>query len=74
VPRQTSKMTATIDVLLDEACDPLYEAVVECTEEAIVNSLCMAEEMRGQSGHVAPALPLDKLTDILRKYRKAFFG
>ena len=61
-------------MLLDEACDPLYEAVIECTEEAIVNSLCMADEMRGQSGHVAPALPLDKLTDILRKYRKAFFG
>jgi D-aminopeptidase len=74
VPRQTSKMTATIDVLLDEACDPLYEAVVECTEEAIVNALCMAEEMRGQSGHVAPALPLDKLSEILRKYRKAFSG
>ena len=52
--------------------DPLYEAVVECTEEAIVNALCMAEEMRGQSGHVAPALPLDKLTEILRNYRKAF--
>jgi D-aminopeptidase len=74
VPRQASKMKATIDVLLDEACDPLYEAIVECTEEAIVNSLCMAEEMRGQSGHVAPALPLDKLTEILRKYRKAFAG
>ena len=40
-------MTATLDVLLDEACDPLYEAVVECTEEAIVNALCMADEMRG---------------------------
>jgi D-aminopeptidase len=52
----------------------LYEAVVECTEESIVNSLCMAEEMRGQSGHVAPALPLDKLADILRKYRQAFSG
>ena len=65
-------MTATIDVLLDEACDPLYEAVVECTEEAIVNALCMAEEMKGQSGHVAPALPLDRLSDILGKYRKAF--
>ena len=74
VPRETSKMTATIEVLLDEACDPLYEAVVECTEEAIINSLCMAEEMRGQSGHVAPALPLDKLTEILRNYRKAFAG
>ena len=72
VPRETRKMTAEIEVLLDEACDPLYEAVVECTEEAIVNSMCMAEEMRGQSGHVAPALPLDGLVDILRKYREAF--
>jgi D-aminopeptidase len=72
VPRLTSKMTATIEVLLDEACDPLYEAVVEGTEEAIVNSLCMADEMRGQSGHVAPALPLDKLADIMRKYQTAF--
>jgi D-aminopeptidase len=72
VPRQTSRMTATLDVLLDEACDPLYEAVVECTEEAIVNSLCMADEMRGQSGHVAPALPLDRLSDVLRRYRQAF--
>jgi len=74
VPRETTKMTATIDVLLDEACDPLYEAVVECTEEAIVNALCMAEEMRGQSDHVAPALPLDRMSEILRKYRKAFAG
>src|SRR3954469_24332464 len=72
VPRQTSKMTATLDVLLDEACDPLYEAVVECTEEAIVNALCMSDEMRGQSGHVAPALPLDRLCETLQKYRQAF--
>ena len=35
-------MTAKIEVLLDNACDNLYEAVVECTEEAIVNSMCMA--------------------------------
>ena len=47
VPRAATRMTATIEVLLDEACDPLYEAIVECTEEAIVNSLCMANEMRG---------------------------
>jgi D-aminopeptidase len=72
VPRETSKMTATLEVLLDDACDPLYEAVVECTEEAIVNSLCMADEMRGQSGHVAPALPLDRLSEILRRYKQAF--
>jgi len=72
VPRAATRMTATLDVLLDEACDPLYEAAVECTEEAIVNALCMADEMRGPTGHVAPALPLDRLTDILRRYRQAF--
>ena len=72
VPRVASLMTAKLEVLLDEACDPLYEATVECTEEAIINALCMADEMRGPTGHVAPALPLDRLTDILRRYRQAF--
>jgi len=65
------RMTASIEVLLDEACDGLYEAIVECTEEAIVNSLCMAEEMTGPAGHVAPALPLDRLASILRRARDA---
>jgi D-aminopeptidase len=71
VPRATSGMTHAIEILLDDACDGLYEAVVECTEEAISNSLCMAEDMRGQSGHYAPALPLDDLRDILTRYRAA---
>jgi D-aminopeptidase len=71
VPRVTSRMTAAIEVLLDDACDGLYEAIVECTEEAIVNSLCMADEMKGPTGHVAPALPLDRLTGILTAHRAA---
>ena len=64
-------MTASIEVLLDEACDGLYEAIVECTEEAIVNSLCMADEMTGPAGHIAPALPLDRLASILSRARAA---
>ncbi len=74
VPRVASGMTHRLEVLLDAACDGLYEAVVECTEEAIVNSLCMAEEMRGQSGHHAPGLPLDRLSDILRRHQGAHAG
>lgn len=74
VPRATSGMIHRLEVLLDEACDGLYEAVVECTEEAIVNSLCMADAMRGQSDHHAPALPLDALTEILRRHRSAHSG
>jgi len=64
-------MTTSIEVLLDEACDGLYEAIVECTEEAIINSLCMADQMTGPAGHVAPALPLDRLAPILRRARDA---
>jgi D-aminopeptidase len=71
VPRATSGMTHKIEVLLDDACDGLYEAVVECTEEAIVNALCMAEDMHGQSEHFAPALPLDDLAEILSRHHAA---
>ncbi len=74
VPRETHGMTTRLEVLLDPACDGLYEAVVECTEEAITNALCMAEDMRGQSDHFAPALPLDRLATILDRHRKAHAG
>ena len=50
----------------------LYEAVVEGTEEAIVNALCAADDMEGPTGHVAPALPLARLTEILTRYRAVF--
>jgi D-aminopeptidase len=71
VPRVTSGMTHKIEVLLDDVCDGLYQAVVECTEEAIVNALCMAGDMTGASGHFAPALPLDRLSTILARHRDA---
>lgn len=41
--------------------DPLFEATVEATEEAIVNALCAAETMVGFQGHTAHALPHDLL-------------
>jgi hypothetical protein len=34
--------------------------------------MCIADEMRGQSDHVAPALSLDELREILAEYRDAF--
>ena len=63
VPRQSRKMLYRMKVLLDARLDPLYEAALECTEEAILNALCMAEPMEGAQGHVAPALPLDLLRE-----------
>jgi D-aminopeptidase len=69
VPRVAKGMTHTIELLLDPATGPLYEAAIEATEEAIVNALCMAEDMTGQGGSFAPALPLERVAEILRKYR-----
>jgi D-aminopeptidase len=46
----------------------LFLAVVEAVEEAILNSLVAAETMVGRDHHIAHALPLDELTDLLARY------
>lgn len=48
--------------------DPLFEAVVEATEEAILNALTMAESMTGRDGRTVSALPLDELVRIMRAH------
>ena len=66
VPRVTKKMEYRMRVLLDQRMDPLYEATVDATEEAILNSLCMADDMTGADGHFAPGLPLDRVRRLIR--------
>ena len=60
-PRRTRRMVYRIKVLIDDHLDPLYEAVIECTEEAILNALCMAEDMCGVNANLCPALPLHEI-------------
>jgi len=50
-----------VRMLPHEALTPLFEAVADATEEAIVNALCAAVTMTGVDGHTAYALPLDRL-------------
>ena len=47
---------------------PLFLAVVEATEEAIYNSLFMAEDMRGQKERFIPALPLKETLRIMESH------
>ncbi len=49
--------------------DPLFDAAADAVEESILNALTAAETMRGYQGHVAHALPLDKLKQVMAKYR-----
>ena len=54
--------------LSNESMSPLFLAVVEATEEAIYNSLFMAEDMSGRNGRVIKALPLESTLEIMDRY------
>ena len=56
-----------IEVLTNDVMSPLFLAVIEATEEAVYNSLLRATTITGR-GHTVEALPLQKITEILKKY------
>ncbi len=58
----------TITTLRDRRLTPLFQATIEAAEEAIVNAMCVAEAMAGRDGRVMPALPHEKLIEILQQY------
>jgi D-aminopeptidase len=70
VPRATAEKVHHLEMLPDERMDPLYAAVIEATEEAILNSISMATEMEGVNYHFSPALPLNEVREILARYPK----
>ena len=45
--------------------DPFFEAVVQATEEAVLNALCAAEEMVGVNGRRSPGLPHERVRELL---------
>lgn len=67
IPRTTQKMIYHMKILLDQRLNPLYEAAIEATEEAILNSLCMARDLDGVNGNFAPALPLQEVKEIVER-------
>jgi len=63
-----SDKTSEVTLLGNDAMSPLFEAAIEATEEAILNSLFKATTTTGR-GHTIEALPLDKTLEILRQHR-----
>jgi D-aminopeptidase len=53
--------------LSNDDMSPLFEAVVEATEEAIYNSLFMATSVTA-GGHTVDAIPLDRVRAVLARY------
>jgi D-aminopeptidase len=60
--------TRKVEVLTNDAMSPLFQAVIEATEEAIYNSMFKATTMTG-NGHTIEALPIDKTVEILKEHR-----
>jgi D-aminopeptidase len=59
-----------VRMLPNEALTPLFEAAADATEEAILNALCMATTTTGANGRVSHAIPLDRLREVMRYYRR----
>jgi len=56
------------DGLENSDMSPLFQAVVESTEEAIYNSLLRATTVTGVRGNTADALPIDETVEVLERY------
>jgi D-aminopeptidase len=65
--RPPDRLTDTVEVVTNDAMSPLFEAVIEATEEAIYNSLLKAETVRGLRGTVR-ALPIDSTVAVLKRH------
>jgi D-aminopeptidase len=67
---RSGEAISVLRMLSPDNMNPLFQAAAEATEEAILNALTAAETMTGSSGHTAHALPLDRLAEVMRRYRR----
>lgn len=71
IPYKSDSLLRPVTVLRNEAMTSLFLATIESTEEAILNSLFMAETMVGRDGNKIMALPIDRILDIIDKYSRS---
>lgn len=67
IPYQTEGPLLSGEVLHNDYMSPLFMAVIEATEEAILNSLFAAKTTTA-NGRTIEALPLERVLEILGKY------
>ena len=59
-----------VKMMPNQKLSPIFLAVVQATEEAIVNAMVAAETMKGANDLEVIALPHDRLRDALKKYNR----
>ena len=71
IPQSTNARTVSATFISPEstaALNPLFQAVVEATEESVLNALTKAETMIGINGNRVHAVPYDRLAAAMAKY------
>ena len=61
-----NQQTHSLSFLADQQLDPFFEAVVQCVEESVINSMVANENMLGRDNNFVPAIP----HELLRKISK----
>ncbi|MFD1768318.1 DmpA family aminopeptidase [Sphingobacterium suaedae] len=68
IPHTGGSSVLTAPSLQNDYMSPLFMAVIEATEEAVINSLFAAETTKGYRSTI-PALPKEKVLPILKKHQ-----
>ena len=67
VEHESPAKTGTVEEARNDSMGPLFLAVVETIEEAVLNSLTRATTVTGYRGRRVEALPIDRLRELLAK-------
>jgi D-aminopeptidase len=62
--------TSSTPVVVGRGLDPLFSAVVEASEEAVLNSIFSSPTVVGRSGNVSPGIPVDDVVDLMRQHHR----
>ena len=68
VARVSAQPQVNLRGIIDTGLDPAYRAVIEATEEAILNSLTKAVKMEGVNNNRIPAIDLELLKRLYNRY------
>ncbi|MGH7948518.1 MAG: P1 family peptidase, partial [Candidatus Binataceae bacterium] len=67
-PPAAGAPVTSVHMLDNRRIDPLFDATVQATEEAIINALVAARDTTGPNGVVVKALPVEPVREILARY------
>src|SRR5439155_1445608 len=65
-----NQVTHAVQTIPNDLMDPIFNGVVQATEEAVLNALVDNQTMTGADNHRVDALPHDRLRELLKKYNR----